>query len=114
MSRKVKHKRSNVIQAIGHNNSAKEQPINQQQDVLNVHSFAKMRKIKEKDFFNKIFAFLFALSGVSLLAISIWSGDIAIRSSAMDFFKLWLGALISIVSVMCTHYYRDSDNDAPS
>jgi hypothetical protein len=66
-------------------------------------------KISQRQYFVYIFVFFFAITGIALLVISIASGDSVIRSSAMDLFKLWLGALISIVSIMCTYYFRDDD-----
>ena len=70
-------------------------------------TLSKSGKVKEREYFVKIFISFFAFTGLGLLAISVWSGDTAVRSSAMDFFKLWFGALISIVSVMCTYYFKD-------
>ena len=66
-------------------------------------------KIRQRQYFVYIFVLFFAITGIALLAISIVSSDSAIRSSAMDFFKLWLGSLISIVSIMSTYYFRDEN-----
>lgn len=64
-------------------------------------------KEKQREYFVKIFAFFFAIVGVILLIISVYGPDEAIRTASMDFFKLWLGALISIVSTIVTYYFKD-------
>ena len=73
-------------------------------------SRTRTEKIRQRQFCVHVFVFFFAITGIALLAISVADGDSVIRSSAMDFFKLWLGALISIVTIMVAYYFKEDTN----
>lgn len=64
-------------------------------------------KEKQREIFVKVFVIFFSAIGVILLSIATFSSNSDISSTSMDLFKLWLGALISVVSVIVTYYFRD-------
>jgi len=62
-------------------------------------------EIKQRRWLVYSFTFLFAVAGLFFYCIIVASQDEAIKKFAFDMSRLWLGALISLISSIGTYYF---------
>lgn len=69
----------------------------------------KTRLQRQRGILLTIVAIIFGLAGLVLFIIVYYSTEEATRKFAYDLLKVWMGALIGIVSSMGTYYFTGED-----